>query len=178
MEKEIKTMALPYTKTMVQRAQAAESRIMQNKQCVDPHERKLCERLKDYYTLALHWNGDALMTMTYVDIDGRVHCGCPHLIPYYVEMQREATVGQRRYRWSQIVRIYTFAIFPDGYKVGLRLDIPLMLMNPETPQAMLQCPFSGNLNVLPYDPYVNGHYLIMRFNPERECFMPDGNNVK
>ena len=175
MKKEMQMMTLPRTKTMVQRSQAAERRILQNKQYMDPDAWRLCERLKAYYTLALTWMGDPMELtggITFTDCNDRVHRGIPRLQPYYVEMEREWGVIRRMREWSQMVRIYNFAVFENGYKVGLRLDIPLMLMNPEEPQSLVQCPPAGNLNALPHDPYGMGYYLIMRCHPTMQCFVP------
>ena len=177
MEKKRMTMALPRTKTMVQRAQAAERRILQNEQRVDPYELGLCERLKAYYSLALTWMGDPIEQtggIMFTDHNDTVHRGIPHLQTYHVEMEREWYVPRHMNAWSQMIRIFVFAAFEDGYKVGLRLDIPLMLMNPEAPQALVQCPPSGDLNALPRDPYADGCYLIMRCHPTLQCFVPAG----
>lgn len=185
MGKKRKTMALPRTKTMVQRAQAAERRILQNKQFMNPYEQGLCERLKAYYAQALTWMGDPMEQtggIMFTDRNdtvhsagsARVHRGIPSLQAYYVEMQREWSLPRHMNARSQMVRIFVFAVFEDGYKVGLRLDIPLMLMKPEAPQALVQCPPSGNLNALPCDPYADGCYLIMRCHPTLQCFVPAG----
>ena len=172
-------MTLPRTKTMVQRAQATERRILQNKQFINPYEQGLCERLKAYYAQALTWMGDPMEQtggIMFTDRNDTIHRGIPSLKAYYVEMQREWSLPRHMNARSQMVRIFVFAVFEDGYKVGLRLDIPLMLMNPEAPQALVQCPPSGNLNALPCDPYADGCYLIMRYHPALQCFVPAGSN--
>ena len=160
--------SVPCTKAMVQRSQAAERRILMNKQFMDPDEARLCQRLKEYYARELKWVPDPLAVtdeLTFKDRYGNEHKGVPRFVPYLVELRREHLIGRRMHEWSQMVRVYAFAAFGDGYNVGLRLDIPLLLLIPERPQALVQCPPLGNLNVLPYDEYEMGCHLIMRYHP-------------
>lgn len=175
MKKEMQMMTLPRTKTMVRRSQAAERRILQNKQHMDKYAWNLCKRLKEYYAMALTWMGNPLEQtggFTFTERGGKVHSGMTRLQTYYVEMERDLTPSGRIGEWSQIVHIFTFAVFEDGYKVGLRLDIPLMLMNAEAPQSLVECPPSGDFNELAYDDHADGFYLIMRFHPTLQCFVP------
>ena len=165
---------VPCTKAMVQRSQAAERRILMNKQFMDPDEARLCQRLKEYYAQELKWAPDPLAVtdeLTYKDRYGNEHKGVPRFIPYLVELRREHGICQRMHEWSQVVRVYAFAAFGDGYNVGLRLDIPLLLLLPERPQALVQHPPLGNLNVLPYDEYEGGLHLVMRYHPILGCFV-------
>ena len=118
-------MTLPRTKTMVRRSQAAERRILQNKQHMDKYAWNLCKRLKEYYAMALTWMGNPLEQtggFTFTERGGKVHSGMTWLQTYYVEMERDLTPSGRIGEWSQIVHIFTFAVFEDGYKVGLRLS--------------------------------------------------------
>lgn len=177
-KKEMKS--VPCTKAMVQRSQAAERRILMNKQFVDPDEARLCQRLKEYYARELTWVDapmDATEELTYEDSMGRVHCGVPRLVPFLVELRRDYQIGRRMHEWSQLVRVYVFAVFDDGFKVGLRLDIPLLLLEPERPQALVQPPPLGSLNVLSSDRYETGHHLVMRYHPVLGCFVATGDNA-